>query len=1191
MTDKKIALDLEEIQLPTNTPKVYTEYEPYATILKKKVEDPNVKNIGIVAPYGAGKSSLIATYIENEKKSNPEFEKNIISISLANYSSIVKEIEPKENTINTENSVSCHSDSQKRCDNHISSIDAKNEQEIEKSILQQLFYKNNNENTPASRFKVLQNNTKNNILLTVLITLCTVSTLFITFQFFDNLFKINPAWDYKWYFIVSAIIISVITFSLISFGIIRSKYVKSIQVGDLHFEKNESESISIFNQYLDEIIYFFQNNDFKILIIEDLDRFNNLDIFSKLKELNTLLNNNDGIKKKHKKITFVYAVKDSMFNNEEERSKFFEFILPVIPSITSDNVRDELSKELKTILNLKDIPLSSQLVIDISDYISSRRILNNIISDFLIHMSLLQIDSNNNKNLDKLFALMLLKNVLPLEYERLQGQSKKSIIYNILNSTKTQVQSVLCREIKIEIDKLTNYFLDLKKEKLKNLDELHYLLSGVLLKENPGFVSLTTSIESFYGIKTLNYKYRTNSYYNQTSTAKQDITPLEEKYFDEAGYFYNREKNIINNSKEKHEELVNKKNSLTEQIHKILNMTFFELYDLYPDEFPNEIFEENLIKLLLVNGYIDETHMDFLSKHKDDFITYNDKQVKQRINRKEKLNIFEKIDSPERLIISLEKNRFNSINILNYYVVKELVENSSSHKEKYETFIECINRNISTFKLFIEQVANFDYEYSEFFIKLTKEKPEVFKWIYESTVILQEKKSSILWSIINGSNITESDIISINESGCLTEFINHSSEFCNKYTNNNCDIEILDNILRIELISIDNFVENKYSKYILEHDRYCFTIKNINTILSDFYGVRKALINVKNYEVISSLPECSLKARVINNLNEYIRKLYNAIETGDLSSDSFIELLVNKSIDLETKKLIVSKEVAVIPYVADLEDEILEQLVSQDQIILTTSHILEIFKKISPTVVSEYLINHIGEIEINQNVLKENEEFKSFFFNYVDIFKYLNKIGDCYSDISKFSNTNNILLLIKNHKCLYSLDDFCEFCNNTEILTEYCKIFDKEILNDIKLKAIDFDQDNIAVLYKIAKKLKASFLNEIIKLIEKEALNKILTYESPDEFYSSLTSPTILTKSCKLGLLENRLNISLKEDLLCHINTNELKDSEWTELMKKTIALNTNKYSPKTNVFYHTLKERNVKCKKHGKTIVFENCS
>ena len=34
-----------------------------------------------------------------------------------------------------------------------------------------------------------------------------------------------------------------------------------------------------------------------------------------------------------------------MFRNEEERSKFFEFILPVIPSITSENVKDELSKE------------------------------------------------------------------------------------------------------------------------------------------------------------------------------------------------------------------------------------------------------------------------------------------------------------------------------------------------------------------------------------------------------------------------------------------------------------------------------------------------------------------------------------------------------------------------------------------------------------------------------------------------------------------------------------------------------------------------------------------------------------------------------------------------------------------------------------------------------------------------------
>ena len=49
---------------------------------------------------------------------------------------------------------------------------------------------------------------------------------------------------------------------------------------------------SIFNKYLDEIIYFFQATEHSVVVIEDLDRYegNASFIFQKLRELNTLIN-------------------------------------------------------------------------------------------------------------------------------------------------------------------------------------------------------------------------------------------------------------------------------------------------------------------------------------------------------------------------------------------------------------------------------------------------------------------------------------------------------------------------------------------------------------------------------------------------------------------------------------------------------------------------------------------------------------------------------------------------------------------------------------------------------------------------------------------------------------------------------------------------------------------------------------
>ena len=53
-----------------------------------------------------------------------------------------------------------------------------------------------------------------------------------------------------------------------------------------------------------------------------------------LRELNNLLNNDEAIN--HKPIVFVYAVRDDIFS-KEDRTKFFDFIIPVIPIVNATN--------------------------------------------------------------------------------------------------------------------------------------------------------------------------------------------------------------------------------------------------------------------------------------------------------------------------------------------------------------------------------------------------------------------------------------------------------------------------------------------------------------------------------------------------------------------------------------------------------------------------------------------------------------------------------------------------------------------------------------------------------------------------------------------------------------------------------------------------------------------------------------
>src|SRR5690606_32731009 len=70
------------------------------------------------------------------------------------------------------------------------------------------------------------------------------------------------------------------------------------------------------------------------------DRFENTEIFIRLRELNTLINKSQQIKRH---IVFIYAIRDNMFK-DKDRSKFFDFIIPIIPVINPTNAYDLIKK-------------------------------------------------------------------------------------------------------------------------------------------------------------------------------------------------------------------------------------------------------------------------------------------------------------------------------------------------------------------------------------------------------------------------------------------------------------------------------------------------------------------------------------------------------------------------------------------------------------------------------------------------------------------------------------------------------------------------------------------------------------------------------------------------------------------------------------------------------------------------------
>ncbi|EOJ68407.1 hypothetical protein H9Q11_10205 [Enterococcus faecalis] len=131
------------------------------------------------------------------------------------------------------------------------------------------------------------------------------------------------------------------------------------------------------------------------MIIEDIDRYENLKIFQQLREVNNLLNGND----EENSYKFIYAVGNSLFSeysrNDEVNirkvyqsdfksrvTKFFDFVVNVTPVMDNQNSYEFIKKHFPHILDGNN--MVDEDLFMISQYINSPRILIDVVNDYQI---------------------------------------------------------------------------------------------------------------------------------------------------------------------------------------------------------------------------------------------------------------------------------------------------------------------------------------------------------------------------------------------------------------------------------------------------------------------------------------------------------------------------------------------------------------------------------------------------------------------------------------------------------------------------------------------------------------------------------------------------------------------------------------------------------------------------------------
>ncbi|TYB79751.1 YobI family P-loop NTPase [Bizionia myxarmorum] len=1117
--------------------------QPYLDKLNETIDTKGINNIALTGGYGSGKSTIIGTF----KELNPQYA--FLNISLASF--------------NKKKSEDKLSSSEKKL------LKEELERLLEVSILQQIFYHVKPSEIPESRFKRIINIPNWKVWCISIGFILWVSSAILLLKY-DYLDKINPnSWNSKNNFDWFALVIFLIAFvgmGLFSKLIIRlfsnSKINKVNIKGELELGDNVNKSV--FNEHLEEILYFFERTKYDVILIEDLDRFDSTDIFTKLREINILLNNSKLI---NREISFVYAVGDDLFEDKKERVKFFEYIIPVIPFINSSNADEQLRTLIKE-SGLDESIFTKEFISDVITFIDDidMRLLTNIFHEFVIYRNTLKPEFI--KKNDELFAMIIYKNIDPKDFTKLNKKEGK--LYELINNKGSYIKKIIS-EMDGKIILKSSQIADIEVHTITDFEELNSVYFRKILSKLPNkalidYVIRGIDFEKLVETQSVTYKYyQYNNLYEDNlrfkfSEIENEVNPVF-TYGERVGLIESKRNNKVNILKNEIDKLKSKKTVIENwDLKQIFN-------EVDINEYLNDFSNNSLLRNLILNGYINENYNDYISLFHEVSITKEDFTFERNVKAGYSTDFNYKLsDKVENLIVKIDERYFAREAILNFDLLDYLGNNYSRHSNKYDAIISLLsNEKDKSIQFIDEYIKNEEGSLRVFIEKLVENWKGFWEYIYSKSNHSEERENKYLELIIRFSKVET--ILKNQNNNLLKIGIEEKQNFLSLIKNTeNLDyfekVTILLKELNVEFEKLDdpNEETNKLFNYVYNNNHY--KVNKVN-LLQMFLLFGKESVEVdfnrSNYsEILKS--ECKPLIDYINsNITTYVENVYLKLEENKFTDEnSLIKLLNDKVLSGKSKVKVIQKVETKISELRKINElEIKTQLLINDRVTPKWNNVIDYYT-VSENKINESLIKFLEFEGVNEELskvklLKENETFEGSLLVCNDItdetyIKILNSIYFRYSKL-EFKDLNGDKAIALSNKILTTSK------SNYNVLREYFPDNHITLIERSFVKFIeninDFETDEDDVLL-VLKSEKIGIDNKFVYITQ---LEQNIIVDSKE--LSKVIGNIILRKSTKLEFDYNTIealvkNAHLMGDKVRIVNLyiTDLNDSNIISLLK-----------------------------------------
>ena len=1084
-------------------------------------KNSEVTNVAITGNYGAGKSSVVESF---------EFQctdKKFLHISLGQYDETISN---EKNGLNNR---------------QINTIEGK--------IINQLLHQINPNQIRKSIFKTLDAESQiEPFNISVYLGLVILLSLYLlNISSWNGLIQ-NFCWLSWTTKPIISLLVLVILFILIiygiyfllklqkDFGFVKKLSLKAEKIEtDIEIFSNDNSKVSYFDRYLDDVLYLFKQSGADVIVFEDIERFNDSRIFEKLKELNIVINRKRKICGESK-LVFFYLVKDDLFESQE-RTKFFDFIIPVVPVVTASNSHDILKKLLTEMREYTR--LDKTFLFNISLYLDDMRLINNICNEYLTYKETL---SKLPLEREKIFSMVVYKNIFPKDFSLLQRN--QGYLYELLNSKEIILKNRR-EELNSKIKELEKKIEKAEEEQLN--DELELYGSILKIPNGKEVIKVNGKSQSQFP----SYLEFINDLLNEENT----IIVFDNFY---SAYYNNGGQEVsldsifpekkspefqvrLNNTKNKKiiEKLKEEIKKINDELEKLDSYRLSDVYqyatdiDDFKSDFTKEIRknpQSSIISFLIRNAYIDESYQDYLTHFYANTITVEEKEYLRNVisGRQNKYNI--SLKNFDEIFNYLELKNYKSSNVLNYDLFRFLLY-ANEHNEKLKLIFH--QDNILEFLLdFYNELFRLNVENKSFF---SERDIRVFlrKWLHHNSDLFNEyinqehsdfiyvDKRKLILSLMNLVDLSD---CTKETKGQISKYLEMTQEvFLNIFHDNYCDFEKFNfNLSAINFkIKEFHYVSSGYEEnvlnYIYKNGLYDICKSNVLFFMEQYSDMSTKIYDVKhkNYEIMASQNGLKPLLDYCQSSDEEFLKyilMYVTLSEGEMrDKPEYIEQFLNNDVvfnhqvpqekfendeseklgnDENIKKVTLAEEIisSIPDFYITYTREKFNKLNIENQKELVKSFVQTKKAEVNTEIVLDYFIqnNEVDNFLIDFINLNPNFELDK------EIYSKLNKdLQDNFNEniISSSTLNDNI-----RKRILSQLGLYFKRIDNTDI-------DDKDLLNLIVNNRIEFNKENLEFI----RKRQLVHLEEFIFINIEDYLNATNVVRNDKEMRGALNKPDI----------------------------------------------------------------------------------